>query len=106
MPVSDGRDVADRFVQRDVIPRRPCRDRLPVHSDLLRVGIDQRARRGDDLAIDADSTRRDKLLGVPSRRYAAGGERFLQTLFHIAILPEGGQRRPAQAETTALSVRL
>lgn len=60
VPVAHGRDVADRLVQGDVVAGAGGGgDGLAVHGDALRVRIDARARRSDDL---------------PVHRYPTGGD--------------------------------
>ena len=85
-----GRNDTDRFVQQDVPMRRRRRNRSAIDLD-ARVFHHPRAKRRDELAIDAHASPADELLGVATRCDAAVRHHLLQP-DHALVSPTGSPR--------------
>lgn len=100
--VGDGRDIARRFVKRDIAPGRRADHRPAIDREDAGLGINESAGGPDDLAVDAHPAGGDHLLGAAAGRDSGGGQRFLQTFarngarrrrgFHGRIVPEANRR--------------
>ena len=85
--IGERADDAAGLVERDGPPRGPAPEALSIHGDLVALRVGARAELVDHLAVDADASGPDQLLGVTSGRHAEGAEDLLQPLAQPSCPP-------------------
>ena len=76
--VGDGGDIADGFMQGDVVALLRLGEGLAVNVDLVCLGVHQHPLLGDGLPIDPNATCCDQGLGASARRHSGVGDGLLQ----------------------------
>jgi len=75
--IGHGGNVAERFVQRDIVSLGVDRNRFAIHGDDIGIGINVGSLRRDRFAVHPDAPRRDVFLRFAARRDSGGGEHSL-----------------------------